>query len=109
MIATETDFRNFQPPQSLPGTESHCKRVAAWCEELARALHLLAHERSALVEAALGHHQPELLFGEGFDRLLEDMGFTVDQKLDCAAVSRLSNGILRVLHKGADVHDRRAV
>lgn len=58
-----------------PGAEAHCKRVAAWCEELALAMHLPAREVAALREAALMHHHPlAFLQGEGFGRLIGDLG-----------------------------------
>src|SRR5690349_4809779 len=107
MIATQTDYRQFENPEHLPGTAAHCKRVAAWCEELALALRLPAHERSALIEVSLSHHQPELIFGDGFQRLITDMGFrTQSEATDPAAVSRLSTGILRAFKNGSSSRDQ---
>ncbi|MGH9628606.1 MAG: hypothetical protein ACRD7E_09755, partial [Bryobacteraceae bacterium] len=56
------------------GRDAHCKRVAAWCAELAQALGLPLRDRAILQEAALRHHQPiQLLRGESFSRLLGDL------------------------------------
>ena len=41
-----------------PGAQAHCKRVAAWCEELALVLDIPGSDASALQEAALMHHHP---------------------------------------------------
>src|SRR3954452_3434747 len=110
MFATHSDSRHFEMPKYLPGTAAHCKRVAAWCEELTLALKLPAQEKNALTEAALSHHQPELTFGGGFQRLIADMGFRTEcDNADPAAISHLSNEILRAFQKGAGSRNKRAV
>jgi putative nucleotidyltransferase with HDIG domain len=58
------------------GAQAHCKRVAAWCEELSLVLGIPGGDASALQEAALMHHHPlAFLQGEGFSRLAGDLGF----------------------------------
>ena len=57
------------------GAQAHCKRVAAWCEELSLVLGIPGGDASALQEAALMHHHPlAFLQGEGFSRLADDLG-----------------------------------
>lgn len=59
-----------------PGAQAHCKRVAAWCEELSLALDLPGSDASALQEAAFLHHHPiAFLQGAGLSRLAGDLGF----------------------------------
>lgn len=59
-----------------PGAQAHCKRVAAWCEELAIALDIPGNEASALQEAALMHHHPiAFLQGVGYSKLAGELGF----------------------------------
>jgi putative nucleotidyltransferase with HDIG domain len=60
-----------------PGAQAHCKRVAAWCEELALVLDIPGSDASALQEAALMHHHPiAFLQGAGFSKLAGDLGFS---------------------------------
>jgi putative nucleotidyltransferase with HDIG domain len=69
------------------GAQAHCKRVAAWCEELSIVLGIPGGDASALQEAALMHHHPlAFLQGEGFSRLADDLGFYSD---GCHAAPRL--------------------
>jgi putative nucleotidyltransferase with HDIG domain len=56
------------------GTLAHCRRVAAWSEEVARALHLPPAETMALSQAALAHHWPDVMSGPGLCRILDDLG-----------------------------------
>jgi putative nucleotidyltransferase with HDIG domain len=59
-----------------PGAQAHCKRVAAWCEELALLLEIPGNDASALQEAALMHHHPlAFLQGTGYSKLADDLGF----------------------------------
>lgn len=59
-----------------PGAQAHCKRVAAWCEELALVLDIPGNDASALQEAALMHHHPiGFLQGPGYSKLAGDLGF----------------------------------
>src|SRR5215218_1506359 len=59
-----------------PGAQAHCKRVAAWCEELALLLEIPGSDASALQEAALMHHHPlAFLQGTGYSKLADDLGF----------------------------------
>lgn len=59
-----------------PGAQAHCKRVAAWCEELALVLDIPGSDASALQEAALMHHHPiAFLQGAGISKLAGDLGF----------------------------------
>ena len=69
------------------GAQAHCKRVAAWCEELSIVLGIPGGDASALQEAALMHHHPlAFLQGEGFSRLADELGFYSD---DAHAAPRL--------------------
>ena len=43
------------------GTEAHCRRVAAWSGELARALGLAEPDRQLIEQAASEHHLPDVL------------------------------------------------
>ncbi|HYI93357.1 MAG TPA: HDOD domain-containing protein [Bryobacteraceae bacterium] len=62
-----------------PGAQAHCKRVAAWCEELSLLLEIPGSDASALQEAALMHHHPiAFLQGAGYSKLAEDLGFLTD-------------------------------
>jgi putative nucleotidyltransferase with HDIG domain len=59
-----------------PGAQAHCKRVAAWCEELALVLDIPGTDASALQEAALMHHHPiALMQGAGYSKLAGELGF----------------------------------
>ena len=56
------------------GTDAHCRRVAAWCRELAIAAGLSESDRNLIEQAALSHHLPEILLNErGRSRLLADL------------------------------------
>jgi putative nucleotidyltransferase with HDIG domain len=75
--------KTFTMPDETPdvlaaeaGARAHCRRVAAWCDEIARAQRLPAEECSALQQAALLHHQPDVLRGPSLTRLLDDLGFS---------------------------------
>jgi putative nucleotidyltransferase with HDIG domain len=68
-----------------PGAQAHCKRVAAWCEELALVLDVSGGDASALQEAAMMHHHP-LAFLQGTSKLAGDLGLVVEDEL---AVPRL--------------------
>src|SRR3954470_5291819 len=60
-----------------PGAQAHCKRVAAWCEELALVLDIPGNDASALQEAALMHHHPiTFLQGSGYSKLADDLGYS---------------------------------
>ncbi|HYP09023.1 MAG TPA: HDOD domain-containing protein [Bryobacteraceae bacterium] len=62
-----------------PGAQAHCKRVAAWTEELALVLDVSGGDASALQEAALMHHHPlAFLQSTGAGRLAGDLGFAID-------------------------------
>lgn len=56
------------------GTSAHCRRVAAWCDELARAMHLNVKETAGLLHAALTHHRLEVMSTGALTRLMEDLG-----------------------------------
>jgi putative nucleotidyltransferase with HDIG domain len=59
-----------------PGAQAHCKRVAAWCEELALVLDIPGSDASALQEAALMHHHPiGFLEAAGYSKLAGELGF----------------------------------
>jgi putative nucleotidyltransferase with HDIG domain len=76
MIA-KTFTMTTEPPGATAGeagTRAHCRRVAAWCAELGRANGLKECEAAALQEAALLHHEPDLLRGQSFARLMGDLG-----------------------------------
>ena len=70
-----------------PGAQAHCKRVAAWCEELALLLEIEGGDASALQEAALMHHHP-LAFLQGSSKLAGDLGFALDDE-DSGGSTRL--------------------
>ena len=56
------------------GTDAHCRRVAAWCRELAITAGLSESERNLIEQAALSHHLPEILLNDsGRRRLLADL------------------------------------
>lgn len=56
------------------GVRAHCRRVAAWSCELARALGLSEAERKLVEQAALSHHVPEVLLDDpARRRLLADL------------------------------------
>lgn len=56
------------------GVRAHCRRVATWSSELARALGLSDSERCLAEQAALSHHLPEVLLDdEARARLLADI------------------------------------
>src|SRR4051812_3991570 len=62
-----------------PGAQAHCKRVAAWCEELALVLDIPGSDASALQEAALMHHHPIAFLQRcGYSKLAGDLGFMAD-------------------------------
>src|SRR5687767_8139362 len=84
------------------GVTAHCKRVAGWCEELARALYLPKEEATALRDAALMHHQPDLLRGPALNRLMGDLGVSTepDAYAKSSGSSVLSDKILRELRSG---------
>ncbi|MBC8165155.1 MAG: HDOD domain-containing protein [Bryobacteraceae bacterium] len=89
-----------------PGTAAHCRRVAAWSEELARSFRCTSAEVATATDAALMHHQPELVRGEAFRRLAEDLGIDLDSipGLDYANVSALSEAVLSALHSRSGTH-----
>jgi putative nucleotidyltransferase with HDIG domain len=68
-----------------PGAQAHCKRVAAWCEELSLVLDISGGDASALQEAALMHHHP-LAFLQGSSRLAGELGFAMEEE---AAIPRV--------------------
>ena len=56
------------------GVRAHCRRVATWSCELARALGLSESERQLAERAALFHHVPEVLLDDqARSRLLADI------------------------------------
>lgn len=56
------------------GVAAHCKRVAAWADELASTMGLSSDERRLLQQAALCHHFPPVLREESSrERLLKDL------------------------------------
>ncbi|HYO83070.1 MAG TPA: HDOD domain-containing protein [Bryobacteraceae bacterium] len=56
------------------GTEAHCRRVAAWTEELCRATKRTRDEANALAEAAKAHHYPDVMSGTTMARICKDLG-----------------------------------
>src|SRR5215218_1968096 len=62
-----------------PGAQSHCKRVAAWCEELALVLDIAGGDASALQEVALMHHHP-LSFLHGSSKLAGELGLAMENQ-----------------------------
>ena len=61
------------------GAQAHCKRVAAWCEELALKLGICAQDAAALQEAALMHHHPISSFqNTGTARLVTELGLQAE-------------------------------
>lgn len=63
-----------------PGAQAHCRRVAAWCEELARVLGIGSDEAAALQEAALMHHHPSALLNHsGASRLAGELGLAFEE------------------------------
>jgi putative nucleotidyltransferase with HDIG domain len=83
------------------GTQAHCRRVAAWCDELARKLRLPVHEARALVEAAEQHHQPKPLGASSLCRLMGDLGLPASENgyEDAGpGKSRLTDRILNVFN-----------
>ena len=57
-----------------PELQAHCRRVAVLAREIAAAVPLPGRAMPVLEQAALLHHSPSLLFGEGaMDRLLRDV------------------------------------
>jgi putative nucleotidyltransferase with HDIG domain len=61
------------------GAQAHCKRVAAWCEELALKLGICAHDAAALQEAALMHHHPiSFLPNTGTLQLVSELGLQTE-------------------------------
>jgi putative nucleotidyltransferase with HDIG domain len=109
MIATEilNSRMGDAACQHGPGTAAHCKRVAAWCEELVRSLELPPGDGAALMEAARIHHQPNLIHGECFDRLVADIGIALspDGVSNSGETSRLSDGILAAFSAPEGTHD----
>ena len=93
------------------GTISHSRRVAAWCEELGRAMRLPIQELGALCNAGLAHHRPELLGAPSIGRLMSDIGVCVvnpETKLPLA--NRLSEDILAAYqNKAEDAGSPRAI
>ena len=56
------------------GVAAHCRRVAAWADELAGTMGLTIEERHLLQQAALFHHFPPVLRDESpRDKLLRDL------------------------------------
>lgn len=74
-LAQQTDAA--QPETQPAGMEEHCRRVAAWCSELARAFELTSEESAALTGAALMHHRPDLQQHLAAPKLLAEMGLDV--------------------------------
>src|SRR5260370_17321743 len=57
------------------GVRAHCRRVATWSRELARALGLSESERTLVERAALSHHVPEIVLDDHARiHLLADIG-----------------------------------
>ncbi|HYL76611.1 MAG TPA: HDOD domain-containing protein [Bryobacteraceae bacterium] len=56
------------------GVSAHCRRVAAWSDEIASAMGLSAEDRCLLQQAALSHHFPPVLLEDSSRaRLLKDL------------------------------------
>lgn len=89
-------------PMEESGTKSHCRRVAAWCEELARKLRIPPHETAALVEAALQHHEPQPFQGNSLSRLMGDLGIQAEVGTDESVRTKwkLAERILAVYRRG---------
>ena len=61
-------------PQHKAAVRAHCRRVAAWSAELARAWNMSPEQQTALEQAALAHHLPPLLLrNSSRERLLRDL------------------------------------
>ena len=75
------------------GVRAHCRRVATWSCELARALGLSDSERRLAEQAALSHHLPELLLDdEARRRLLADIRVE-----ECGEESLIAEDVRQVL------------
>ena len=67
------DGSRVAPANGL-GEQAHCRRVAAWCCEVAHALGLSQAERDVVEQAALNHHFPPIVSSDGSrSRLLKDL------------------------------------
>jgi putative nucleotidyltransferase with HDIG domain len=79
---TRTAARPLAPEHNRmldAGAQAHCKRVAAWCEELALKMGICAHEAAALQEAALMHHHPvSFLQNTGTLQLVSELGLQTE-------------------------------
>lgn len=87
----------FTVPSDAAPHEAHCRRVAAFCGELAGALEISAADRSALHEAALHHHdfvESMLTDRLVFDLRIPEPGLTPDQE---ASITPLAHAILDCL------------
>ena len=94
-----------------PGAQAHCKRVAAWCEELALLLEIPGSDASALQEAALMHHHPiAFLQGVGYSKLADELGFLSDDSQSAPRlISMDAEQILQALFgKRGSVASKRA-
>jgi putative nucleotidyltransferase with HDIG domain len=95
MNVREYPRQNGTEQDANAGTISHSKRVAAWCEELGRALHLPLQELGALCNAGLAHHRPELLGNSAMDRIMGDLGVSiVGRETQLPLATRLMEEIL---------------
>jgi HD-like signal output (HDOD) protein len=91
-----------QAPGVQDGVKAHCRRVAAWCEEIAAKLKLPADESLALQRAALLHHEPKAFADNALRRLLADLGLPTDglSTAQTRSSSALAEQILRAVRTG---------
>ena len=96
-MVAKTQDKNNEEMEAVPteaGTDAHCRRVAAWCEELARKMHLPANESAALVEAAMLHHRPIWLRGTSLSRLMGELGVQTEPEEEPRPASPLAERVL---------------
>src|SRR5688572_16452017 len=90
-----TESENAAINSADAGTRAHCRRVAAWCDELARAVRLKPDETSGLIHAALTHHRPDLISRNALTRLMDDLGVCASNAYsDYAESSAMAEEIL---------------
>lgn len=101
--------RPAMPLMEAERTIAHCRRVTAWCQELAAALWLPQHETAALCDAALMHHHADLMPDEALRRLLEDLSLArSESRVRGRYTARLSDRVLAAWLEPAGPHDQRS-
>lgn len=101
--------RTVSPAVEAESTIDHCRRVTAWCRELAGALWLPQYETAALCDAALMHHHADLMPDDALRRLLADIGLADGEgDLRGRYTGRLSDRVLDAYLNPAGTHDERS-